>query len=353
MKNLKHKQYYIDFFDRLMIESCRRLVDGHNKKTRYRIGKKMTEKDDVLFRAYKLALYFEKGEGYIAKEEGIVESMERDSIRDEILENAVAPEGIYCKDCGGKMNPDLKVLDEKQGEDCALFFYKCSAGCKRKRVFYSDGEESLTKPSFCKKCDKEIKEKHERKGNIITTKYFCTFCGFKEVDKLDISVKKEKSDKNFKRDRAIFCLTKKEGEDYKRGKEKLKDLHNFVEKMREEEKGKDLHVKVAKIKKLNIAGLKKVLEKPIKSVNFSNLEISNPENNRYFIVNITAQDSLADRENYNSRQDFKKAINSALENTNWRLMMDGVSYRLGVLSARLRAFEGEEGLIELVKKYES
>lgn len=36
--------------------------------------------------------------------------------------------------------------------------------------------------------------------------------------------------------------------------------------------------------------------------------------------------------------------------TNWRLMTDGISYRTGILTGRLRAYETEEDLLRLVKK---
>jgi hypothetical protein len=45
---------------------------------------------------------------------------------------------------------------------------------------------------------------------------------------------------------------------------------------------------------------------------------------------------------------LKKLIQKALEDTNWRLMSEGISYRLGYLKGRLRAYESEEDLKKLV-----
>ncbi|HET7320221.1 MAG TPA: hypothetical protein VFI84_01380, partial [Candidatus Saccharimonadales bacterium] len=53
---------------------------------------------------------------------------------------------------------------------------------------------------------------------------------------------------------------------------------------------------------------------------------------------------------YTSRYTLKKTIQKALTDTNWRLMSDGISYRLGYLNGRLRAYEKEEDLVELVKR---
>ena len=45
----------------------------------------------------------------------------------------------------------------------------------------------------------------------------------------------------------------------------------------------------------------------------------------------------------------KESIDGALMSTNWRLMSDGVAYRLGILTGRLRGYEREEDLLKLVK----
>ena len=61
-------------------------------------------------------------------------------------------------------------------------------------------------------------------------------------------------------------------------------------------------------------------------------------------------DSKSVREDYDSRKTLKKTIDKALEETNWRLMSEGIRYRLGYLSGRLRAYESEEDLKKLVMK---
>jgi hypothetical protein len=46
---------------------------------------------------------------------------------------------------------------------------------------------------------------------------------------------------------------------------------------------------------------------------------------------------------------LEKVLNKALNGVNWKLMSDGISYRLGILSGSLKGFEAEEDLVELVK----
>ena len=48
-----------------------------------------------------------------------------------------------------------------------------------------------------------------------------------------------------------------------------------------------------------------------------------------------------------SEDTLKKLIKEALADTNWRLMSDGIHYRLGYLSGNLKAYEQEEDLFEL------
>ncbi len=71
---------------------------------------------------------------------------------------------------------------------------------------------------------------------------------------------------------------------------------------------------------------------------------------RDVFVGFSCLESKSDREDYDSRKTLKKLVDSILRDTNWRLASDGISYRLGYLNGRVRAYEGEEALKELVIK---
>lgn len=71
---------------------------------------------------------------------------------------------------------------------------------------------------------------------------------------------------------------------------------------------------------------------------------------RDVFIGFNCLDSKSDREDYDSRKALEKLIKKTLEHTNWRLMSDGISYWLGYLNGRLRAYEREEDLKELVMK---
>jgi len=64
---------------------------------------------------------------------------------------------------------------------------------------------------------------------------------------------------------------------------------------------------------------------------------------------FTVQDSSSRHEELEVKYDLKQLLKKRLENTNWRLMTDGVSYRLGFLSGRLRGYDSEEELLKLIK----
>ncbi len=43
-------------------------------------------------------------------------------------------------------------------------------------------------------------------------------------------------------------------------------------------------------------------------------------------------------------------LKEVIKETNWRLMSEGVSYRLGVLTGRLRVYENEDDMLKLIEK---
>jgi len=69
---------------------------------------------------------------------------------------------------------------------------------------------------------------------------------------------------------------------------------------------------------------------------------------RYVVVPFTVQEADNDRGEYDSKNSLGKLIKKTLEKTNWRLMSEGISYRVGYLSGRLRCYENETDLMKIV-----
>jgi hypothetical protein len=96
--------------------------------------------------------------------------------------------------------------------------------------------------------------------------------------------------------------------------------------------------------------LEKLLNKSLSKTNYIKMTFDKPEINQHVIIPFTVQDSDAKRNQRTSEYELKKIVRKTLLNTNWRLMTDGVNYRLGYLSGRLKGYENQEDLMNLVNK---
>jgi len=350
--HLKPGYYYSDLYDRLTVEECRRLkkrgiLEDHTAIETDKSKKDKIKKEFTVRVVVPTMLYFVKGERYKKKSETIREWMERDEVKDKKLENAIVPTNIFCKKCGSEMTATLKHLhgDELKGQEQVLFFFECLNKCKPRRAVFEDGEEWRLIHK-CEKCNTEVEIKDTKKREIITTTYACKNCGHKGKEILDISPSKERIDKNFERDRKRFCLSIEEGQKYIESSAKLEHFSDWMKEVKEKEK---ISKVVAKIKKLPVAGIKKILVSILEKEGYSKLELFKPEIGKEVIIKFTVQDNKEDREEYDSRSQLKKLLKQTLENTNWRLMSDGINYRLGILTGRLKGYENDEDLLKLVK----
>lgn len=86
----------------------------------------------------------------------------------------------------------------------------------------------------------------------------------------------------------------------------------------------------------------------LQAASYGRLELGKPESDRDVIISFAVQDQKPERKEYDSVHQLKTVLFNALLNTNWRLMSAGLSYRLGLLSGRLRGIAGEERLKEMV-----
>ena len=124
----------------------------------------------------------------------------------------------------------------------------------------------------------------------------------------------------------------------------------MLDEWKEKDKNKELYDRLAKLDKLTIIKVQSLLQPILEKEGYVNLSFLQPQIERDIIVEFTIQDNKSNREEYDSKQQLRRLIKSTLENTNWRLMSEGVNYRLGVLSGRLRGYENEEDLLKLVGK---
>lgn len=357
-KHLKDKLYYSDFYDRRTVERCRNLIQIHSRPMKnpplFRGKKPPKEMVDAISKmSLEYALMFEKGERYLEKEKTIQEWMDRDRAKDELYESAEPIDNVTCLTCRSVMKVAHKHLYSSgiDAPDRVLFMYECPRGHLPMRAFFHDGEEWIPKRDKCPKCAAELKvDMKDTKTRFIST-FTCSKCNYQKVDEMKRAVvEQEKEDKDFEKDRARFCLTDEEGKKYLDEKWNMEQMGKLVERWKAEEKDKDLYDAVNKIKKLTFVQLKNLLSPALEKAQYVNLEFGNPDIGKDVQVGFTVNDGNDARQGLASEADLKKLIKKMLEDTNWRLMSDGVNYKLGILTGRLRGFENREDLLELVKK---
>lgn len=366
-KHLKPRLYYSDLYDKGTVEECRRwesteagmdeLKERHKKA---HPDKEVNEKE--LLRTKKafgaLYTYFISGERYEKKEEAIRKWMSRDEELDRIFETAKAPEDIICLTCGRLMFETYKHLDWTALEDRptrVLFMYDCPLNHFPRRAFYNDGTEWLPESKFCSKCKARITEVDSKEGDVITITSTCSECGnvdTREIDLTPTPAKEPEVDPHYDADRARFCLSDEKGQEYIQQKASMKHLTEILEKSKEKEKEKDLYDKVATLKKLKIAELEEHLSSVLEKAGYIKLSFKTPEITKDVVVPFITYESKPDREGYRSTSELEKLLRKTLIDTNWRLMSDGTSYRLGMLEGRLKGYEREEDLVALMRAQE-
>lgn len=351
-KHLKSRDYYSELYDKGTIREClwweknadsdklESLKDDDPKKS-------ALKKEAAKLLVAPIAVYAIKGERHANKAETIREWMERDQAKDEQIEGAVVPRSARCLGCSGPMKEESRTLmtNERDHEE-VVFMFSCDR-CDKRRAYWESGQEWEVRPSPCPKCQTHMTRENGRGDKVLTTTYSCPNCEYSNVDTIELTHTEPEVDSNFEANRKKYCLSEKEGAEYIDSREKLK---HFSEMTKERKENKEVYDALAKLKKLNIAELQNALRQPIEKAGYTNFELGKPEMQRDVIVEFTAQDNKAERGEYDSRMDLKKTVEQTLANTNWRLMSDGISYRLGLVSGRLRGVEGEESLKKLVAK---
>lgn len=359
---LKDRQHYEDRYDDSTIEICRRGERVVNQ-TFVEMQKKLPagelkQRKSGWYLQYSI-FYFSMVEMPAAirhneREEAIAKWMQQDEEKDQRLANAHIAGGTYCRSCGKDMRVISKDYMHREGhkENDILLMLECDA-CNKRKAFWQDGSEWEGAQLKCEKCGGAVNSTHKTKGKVITTTMTCTKCGRVETDVLDLSKDPVKEagpvDPYHELDRKRFVF-----DDGMMFKCQQKAQH--LERMRKLEAGNadrvehaDVYDAVKDIKKLKIAQLSELLAPALAKKKYSEFKLGEPQIGREVTLDFSCLDAEADREEYESEKGLRKLIDKTLADTNWRLMSDGVSYRLGCLSGRLKAYESEEDLTKLVE----
>lgn len=358
-KYLKPYQHYSDRYDRSTVEQCRwwrnRTINAEEiMEQAKKLNISQEEAKRTLEAVERFYTYFRTGDRYIKKEETIRTWMGEDEARDNLLETAKAPEDIPCITCGRLMfvsssHLDIGGLDKN---DRVLFFYDCPLQHMPRRAFFHTGEEWRYIPKHCPKCDQPLDEKDIKEGKEkIITISTCLSCGYSETDELDLTSKQKEEipDPEYIKDRDLFCLSEKQGQEFIEAKRSMEALGKLVDEQKEREKNKETYDKVTKLKKLKIIELEELLTPILEKAGYIKLQFKTPEIDKNVVIPFVVYDQKPDRIDRVSTYDLEKLLRKTLQDTNWRLMSDGTNYRLGMLEGRLKGYEREEDLINLIK----
>jgi hypothetical protein len=228
--------------------------------------------------------------------------------------------------------------------------------CGKGKVVYDNGDVYIPKPSLCPKCNSKLKTHYSFAKDTSTYSEQCTKCDYKhgwtndfKKNEIEREKRKLKEKSLLKKYRSEFCLSEKEGGDYILRMENLERLSKMMKES--EAKNKDLEYQKARsVQKLTATELHDLLETKFKEENFINLNFGTPEIDRYVIVTFTVEDSKKSRTKSQSIKDLNRILTFELDNVNWRLMSQGIEYRMGYLKGKLKGFENEDELAKFIKK---
>lgn len=358
--NTKPRKYYEDLYDHTTVEFGRRDTETFNGLYD-KFFEIMPDEPRNSHRAilhlnliYMVFVGNNLLDRYDKREESIREWIARDEAKDARVTTARLTKEPICQHCGATgLRLTDKMLHYRNNFDDpeeVLFFLKCSE-CHKNNAVWEDGEVLEHKDTLCPKCNAAMTEKSVRKAKIITTTHTCPSCKHQYKSKFDLTPKKEEIDPDFEADRKIYCLQdEKIRQELRDGKWRLEEMARLGKEWKERADNQDLYDAIADLKKPKIAELTGLLVPLLEKAGFVELNLDRPEMGKYASVSFSCLDSKADREDAVSRKTLQKAVKGALEPTNWRLTSEGISYRLGYLSGKLRAYEGEEDLKKLITK---
>jgi hypothetical protein len=346
MQYLNDKQHYSDLYDKGTVEQCRwhekASLEGPMKKYK---GKKLTPEFRKAFA--ELSIYFITGERFRNKEKTIEKWMAEDKKRDEKLAKTPVPQKIFCDKCFQRMTVDDKDLEYGfDGKPDRIKFYFVCKPCKEIKFIYEDGEEHKVTPRICPTCKVGLKDIDKREAKKLIFIHVCPNCDYEEKVEIDLVHKEEKPDPKFEYDKNRFCLSDAEGYEYIRQSDLMNQLSDDF---KEKDQNKELYDTMARIKKLTIAELQALLDPLLLKEKYLHFELGKPEIGRELIVSFSVQDGSTKRQERDSKAQLRKLMESALTETNWKIMYDGVRYKLGFLTGRLKGVESEEDIKEIAK----
>jgi len=293
---------------------------------------------------------------YHERSKTILQWMQDDKEKDERIAHAQLSNIPPCPNCGQELVIFNKCYLRREGKTASdeqdiMLMYECR-GCHKRSSYWHDGTARDGPVIYCDKCGASMVMTAEETKTSATFTYTCTNCPHTYTEKLDFSkrAKKDAPDQVLEEDRKRFCLDdqmllKIKDRLYHMGR--LGQLHADAS---EKTENADVYDAIKDIKQLKVAQVIEQLRSATEKMNYTEFKFGDPQLGREVIIDFNCLDASPDRDEAHSKKELQKTIKNCLADTNWRLMSDGVSYRLGYLTGRLKAYEGEEELKKLIDK---
>lgn len=357
---LKERQYYEDLYDHTTVYLARikmkSFLDFRDKWLEMMPDNEENKHRNPfhLNNIYMMMVGSKLVERHSDREQAILAIMAEDEVRDARLSAArltSEPRCEHCNKTGLRITDKTFMHREGQDEEDVLFMLRCPH-CEKNTAVWEDGMLWERRHTKCPNCQSVMEEKSSWRSDVITTAYTCPNCSHTYKDKLDLKHEEEPEDPDYEEDRRIYCLQDETMlKEHQEGKYRLEDLIRFAKEHKEKEDNKHIYDAMKEIKKPKIAELTPLLQPVLEKAGYVDFSLDKPEIGKDVFVGFNCLDTKSDRNDYDSRKTLEKLVKKTLADTNWRLMSDGVHYRLGYLNGRVRAYEREEDLKNLVLKH--
>jgi predicted RNA-binding Zn-ribbon protein involved in translation (DUF1610 family) len=287
------------------------------------------------------------------KEVAIESWMTRDRALDKRLANARPRGEPICSFCGQLgLRLVTKELLRKPGnnEQSVLFMFDCIA-CKKRSVYWEDGTEWVSPKVPCPQCGSPLIMDVKVQGVTMTTTNTCKECGHVGMEKVSMGEKRDQQpDADFERDKALFCLSNERAKTLQVYRPKWEEAMRMMDGDIERAANEELFRAASQIKRVNIPQIIDALRSAIDKAGYAEVAFDKPELGSHVTIEFSCMDKDPNREDAKSRKVLKQAVVSVLQNTNWGLITSSVAYRLGYLSGKIRAYEKEKDILDLLKK---
>ncbi len=352
------KQFYVDLYDIRTINECLRMINfckgvyvkGKTDANFQKIGTPGDLAKSTNYISNQLIFQI-VGRRYEGKAESIKKWMLEAQHKQDKFDQTNPPVDQHCPDCDSSMTPGLKEFYDFE-DFRVMFLFTCDS-CKKRLWIYEDGQIKPSTPTLCIKCSCEavVSATKESKDKV-TWQTKCKSCGHIETKIDDFKKSRDEREAEEKKDKLLldtycneFCSDEK-GQyalDYISALPVAKEVYNEEVKKYDNQ----AYQKITTLNKLSITDLEKLIKPVFDKQQFVNLVLGQPEIARHVIVSFTVQDVGNGRVQAEAITELKKSLRETLESTNWRLMSEGLNYRLGYVSGRLKGYEQEEDFLEI------